>query len=354
MLNFGCIALGVLVLFTEPWAQVVKQQDNELDVARLEMALEQLSNGQYEQAADIWEAMAKKGHAQAQLSLASSYQYGLGRKHNDELALKYYRLSAEQGDVRAMHQLALLYINLKQKPIKLQQALSWWKKSAEAGFAPAQYYFGMANYIGLGIQQDKTAAQQWIAKSKVNNYHENGALLQLLKLKDAKGKAAITTPNQSSRQRIKQIEDKADINIAAERPKNQQAAVEAEISPTQGIPVYSERTEGTVPFTVIHDAWMVDVVEDHGKWLKIKYNNQFLLWVYGKFVDNKSEMGTVNAQNVRMRSAPSTNNTPLGTVNNGVKVRVIKTQGDWKKVVAPIDITAWIKATDLPKNNKAN
>lgn len=355
VLKFGYIVLGLLVFFTEPWAQVAKQSDNQLDVARLEMALEQLSNGQYEQAVDIWEAMANNGHAQAQLSLASSYQYGLGRKQNDGLALKYYRLSAEQGDVRAMHQLALLYTNFKKTPVNLHQALFWWGKSAEAGYAPAQYYFGVANYIGLGVQQDKTAAQQWIAKSKVNGYDENGALLQLLKLKGANGKVELTAQaSQSSRQHKIQIAGKPDLNIETKRSKKQQVAIKSDTPQAQEIPVYSEKADGTAPFTVIHDAWMIDIVEDHGKWLKIKYNNQFLLWVYGKFVDNKGEMGVVNAQNVRIRSAPSTNNTPLGTVNDGVKVRVIEIQGDWKKVTAPIDTTAWIKAKDLIKNNNAN
>ena len=46
-----------------------------------------------------------------------------------------------------------------------RQALDWYRKSAEQGFAPAQYSLGMMYLQGRGTEQDNGQAKIWLEKA---------------------------------------------------------------------------------------------------------------------------------------------------------------------------------------------
>jgi TPR repeat protein len=62
------------------------------------------------QAANAYEAAAKKGNARAEATLGYFYENGLGgRNKSGETALKYYRDAADKGDLLGLHNLGAAY-----------------------------------------------------------------------------------------------------------------------------------------------------------------------------------------------------------------------------------------------------
>jgi len=51
-------------------------------------------------------------------------------------------------------------------------AFYWIKKSAEQGFAEAQYFLGLIYYTGEGTLTDKKKAAFWIRKSYENGFEK--------------------------------------------------------------------------------------------------------------------------------------------------------------------------------------
>ena len=65
-------------------------------------------------------------------------------------ALKWYRLSAEQGDAIAQYNLGVMYERGDGVLKDFSEALKWYRLSAEQGYASAQY--------NLGVMYDKVTA----------------------------------------------------------------------------------------------------------------------------------------------------------------------------------------------------
>ena len=73
--------------------------------------------GDFTTALRKWKPLAEEGNARAQYWLGSMYKNGRGVPQDDKTALKWYRLSAEQGHALAQNNLELL--QKKMNP--------WWK-----------------------------------------------------------------------------------------------------------------------------------------------------------------------------------------------------------------------------------
>jgi len=65
-------------------------------------------SGDYATALREWKPLAEQGNAVAQFSLGVMYELGRGVPQNHEIALKWYRLAAEQGDGAAQYLLKRL------------------------------------------------------------------------------------------------------------------------------------------------------------------------------------------------------------------------------------------------------
>lgn len=69
--------------------------------------------------------------------------------------------AAEKGDMVAQSELGFLYETQKD----YKQAAYWYNKSAQQGYAPAQYNIGVAYRYGRGVTQDLKKASEWYQKS---------------------------------------------------------------------------------------------------------------------------------------------------------------------------------------------
>ena len=67
----------------------------------LEKAKSAFGAKDYHTAFEIWKSLAEQRNAEAQFNLGGMYSYGRGVKLNHKKAIKWYLLSAEQGDAKA-------------------------------------------------------------------------------------------------------------------------------------------------------------------------------------------------------------------------------------------------------------
>ncbi len=87
-------------------------------------------------------------------------------------ALREFRVLAEQGYVKAQHNLGLMYNNGEGVPQDNAEAVKWYRKAAEQGYSVAQYTLGFLYGRGVGVPQDYIQAHMWfnLAGAQGDNY----------------------------------------------------------------------------------------------------------------------------------------------------------------------------------------
>ena len=108
------------------------------------------------------------------------YSEGQGVPQDDKTAVKWYTLSAEQGDADAQYNLGFMYRNGKGVPQDYKTAVKWYTLSAEQGIADAQNNLGAMYYQGLGVIQDLVYAHMWVNISASNGDKGGKKLKDLL------------------------------------------------------------------------------------------------------------------------------------------------------------------------------
>ena len=78
-------------------------------------------------------------------------------------ALKWYRKAAEQGYAKAQYNLGLMYDNGDGVAEDHAEAFKWFRKAAEQGYASAQHNLGVMYAKGEGVPEDSVAAYAWFS-----------------------------------------------------------------------------------------------------------------------------------------------------------------------------------------------
>ena len=89
------------------------------------------------------------------------YDNGRGVLEDDKEAVKWYRKAAEQGYAAAQFNLGNMYANGKGIPEDDKEAVKWYRKAAEQGDAAAQYNLGLMYSAGRGVLEDVVMAYAW-------------------------------------------------------------------------------------------------------------------------------------------------------------------------------------------------
>lgn len=113
--------------------------------------------GDYTTAFKEWQALAKQGNIQALHNIAILYENGQGVAQNDQLAQEWCQKAAEQGLAVAQSHLAFFLFEQQH----IEQAIIWWEKAAQQGNAEAQLQLGLLYYTGQGVPQDNDTAADW-------------------------------------------------------------------------------------------------------------------------------------------------------------------------------------------------
>ncbi len=135
----------------------------------------------YAEAVKWFRMSAENGHADAQFILGwlcdedrgQSQQHILNTMHNarglarvvqqdDAEALKWYHMAAKQGHALAQHGLGAMYYDEgRGVPQDYTEAAKWYRKSAEQGYANAQVILALLYKNGQGVSQDHAEALKW-------------------------------------------------------------------------------------------------------------------------------------------------------------------------------------------------
>ena len=86
-------------------------------------------------------------------------------EEDEEEAVKWYRKAAERGYAAAQYNLGFMYDNGRGVAQDYTKAVEWYTKSAEQGHARAQFNLGLKYANGQGVAQDYTKAVYWYTKS---------------------------------------------------------------------------------------------------------------------------------------------------------------------------------------------
>lgn len=120
--------------------------------------------GNYQVAVKLFRLAANNGHADARYALGSMYTYGEGVPSDNQEAVKWYRLAAGQGHRDAQYTLGLIYGSGQQGlPQDHQKAVKWYHLAAVQGHREASLNLGMIYERGHGqsISQDYRKAVKW-------------------------------------------------------------------------------------------------------------------------------------------------------------------------------------------------
>ena len=105
--------------------------------------------------------LARIGNARAQNALGDYYY----DQKQYKKAFSWYKKSAEQGFAQAQYNLAWCYEAGEGVKKNETKAFEWYQKSADQGFAKAQHNLGICYYNGIGCDPDKYKAFEWYKKS---------------------------------------------------------------------------------------------------------------------------------------------------------------------------------------------
>ena len=116
-----------------------------------------------EQEAVRWYILAaEQGHPEAQTSLAFRYKHGVGVEKNSKKALTLFQLAASAGNGRAQYILGTMYQGWPGVIQDYQKAFKFYLMSAEQGHAAAQFALAVMYSNGMGVPKDNVYAHMWV------------------------------------------------------------------------------------------------------------------------------------------------------------------------------------------------
>lgn len=111
----------------------------------------------------------------AELQFYLGYAYDLEADYKK--AVEWYTKSANQGFAEAQYNLGAMYVHGQGVKQNYTKALEWFTKSANQDNAKAQYNLGVMYHNGDGVNQNPSTANQWFTKA-CKNGHQTACLFR--------------------------------------------------------------------------------------------------------------------------------------------------------------------------------
>ncbi len=101
-------------------------------------------------------------------SVGECYTNGLNAYRHQDYgeALKWYRMAAENGNIKAQNMLGVMYAVGKGVTKDEFEAVKWYLLAAKAGDSAAELNLGLHYVHGQGLQKDMTEGIKWIRKAE--------------------------------------------------------------------------------------------------------------------------------------------------------------------------------------------
>jgi localization factor PodJL len=125
---------------------------------------------------------ANLGYAPAQFYLAKLYEGGEGGLKKDLTEARVWtQRAADAGDRKAMHNLALYFVEGAGGPKNTTTAAQWFRRAADLGLVDSQYNLGRLYEEGFGVSQNPAEAYKWYLIAARSGDGESRASAQRLK-----------------------------------------------------------------------------------------------------------------------------------------------------------------------------
>ena len=313
--------------------------------------------GDYATAHRIWSELAEQNDGRAQYALGVMHATGNGREKDQGKAFEWFEKAAQNGHLKAMYNLGIAYWTGQGAPENRAEAARWWRSAAERGDVVSQYNLGVAYYNGLGVEQDLVEAARWIRSAAEQDYETAKELLPALeekireaapaeKVAESPGESSGTTPVGSSTTTGTTDETTRD---TAPAERTIAANFTAAFVATDNASIYALNRANAPVIERLGEGLPVKVIDSGGGWTRIEAPDGFKLWVFGTYVKGDGDNARISGQGVRARSLPSTGEQSVspGRFKENDRVKVLKTEGQWKYIQAPAHLHAWIKSDQL-------
>ena len=119
------------------------------------------------------------------------YGRGQGVVKDYQEAIKWFKLSAEQGYAQAQYNLGLMYSKGEGVPSDDKEAVKWYRLSAEQRITGAQSNLGLMYEKGQGVEQDYVEAHKWFNISGINGNEIGRRNTNIIEKKMTPGQIAV-------------------------------------------------------------------------------------------------------------------------------------------------------------------
>lgn len=130
------------------------------------LAAKYYQSGNHELGFQLWLAAAGEGDAEAMKYVGKMYEIGKGTEPNDEKAVAYYQMAAENGCIDALICLGehYWYANGGLTEENIRTGMEYFLEAAENGNAEGMWNLGLA-YLNLDAVKDSELALQWFDRA---------------------------------------------------------------------------------------------------------------------------------------------------------------------------------------------
>jgi TPR repeat protein len=119
---------------------------------------------------------AAAGYHDAVLAMGWYYLNGVGVPKNVDEARRWYRKSARQREPRAMFSLGRIAYDDR----NFEEALEWFQAAKDQGHARSTYWIAKLHWRGLGVPQDRRAAEGLMQEAAKHKDREARRALRFL------------------------------------------------------------------------------------------------------------------------------------------------------------------------------
>ncbi|MCR9071818.1 MAG: sel1 repeat family protein [Alphaproteobacteria bacterium] len=130
-----------------------------------DLAFSHYENGKYKEAYLELQQIVSDGDSRVFNLLGDMSYFGNGVDQDYNEAVKWYRKSAQKGNAEGQWLLGYMYFVGQGVDQNYNEAVKWYRKSAEQGNSDGQYGLGTAYFVGQGVDKNYNEAVKWYRKS---------------------------------------------------------------------------------------------------------------------------------------------------------------------------------------------
>lgn len=375
----------------------------------------QFDKADYEQAVYWYKQAARQGHILAQYNLGHQYLTGVGVAENQTTAMEWWLKAAEQEHSLAQFNIGRAYYLGIGLPQDHQKSQAWFKRAAANNEPKSIDILQQLGWDGDNVQiaASKNAAPEEpiqdakgdeIVQSQPAKQDNLTSVITAIDLPAESSDAAIpaetvktieaqpaataveigssideqpaidppvdmveNTLDQASAAPAVQltsneitadsvIEPNTAGEVALETTalaSDEAVAIKKDIETSLPIALYTNPQQRAVLIAIVDERDHISVQRESGPWSIVRSNVGFPVWVHGDFILVDGEIGKVTGASVNARSVPIvTNGTVVGKLKKDEWLEVVDRRDDWFRVVAPPRFIAWVKTSDLERQEK--